>query len=1057
MADLLILPQTTYRDPSPQGRRRRRALNTIMEDDNEDDVSPIRSPFLRKRIARDRTQDRDKIQAWLAPLEPALSDGILTPKGFPTPRGRHFMTAPMLPSSPSSASFSGEEDSSQGSSCKTDSWQRSSVMTDVTEFDDLYGVSDAEENSKDEPLRSPKREKQYAPKIPPKTPFNTARKALPQLQIPGEQLSNAQWSPERQTLKRTLTSPVPPTPPSAVAMSPAMLSFMKAQHAHVIPTISTPPSLDGSLDGSLTSEQLAALSAPSTPIMGGEDPGDSGDWTGIQLQPGALETLQALSGHGSENEFEQRHEERAIEVPQVPMAESRPTRPRLLTSNISRTSFTLSPAQQRSMTDLTKLEIPSPGGFFSGLSPRTRTTWHFGTSPADDIAPPTSTTAEQFYKTPWSSNDAPPMPPPPAQAQRPLHMTNGNFSSSPVEQVVEMLQTIKEEDVLTAMRVQSPVTAIRVPPNPSSPVEQVLSPMSPKDEIAVTEILVDYDPEYAHKQRDIASSHIDRTELWLKAQFAYLRGVGFEPAEPGADIDPEKPAVKLADEAERAPTPPPKDGEQAKSAAPLVRKKTVRFSTQLTIGPSSEPNVPCSLPSKLLKQESTYYRAFQSMTVKSTHADVFVHRIPRFEALQAQRVSLREQHRAQLLGKYQLSVVPQSAKKRMSANVARGDDVLFEDPEKMRADKEAEALKQMATANWHVAATKMLNGGRLVCAPVHSRLARLSLAPGAAVGPKRLRILDLGGQATCDWAWHASLQYPNAKVYTVTTKAIRQLSNSNIRGPPNHRQVAVASLARLPFADAQFDLVSARELHSILKTSDVVAAEDAEDGWDACLREIMRVLKPGGYVDFSVMDSEVVNAGPLGLAKSVEFGFTLKTLGYDANPTKAFLPRLSRAGFENVRRAWVVLPLGPKPADRPGPIRYGPNGPVDGKGEPTPPAGGKTLCLDAMAQGSLPGSTDSAAAVAGVTGTWSWEKWLLRCEMEKAAGEMHSGFKLADTVSTDGGVIKEAGKSLDCVAAVVEEGRACGAGLRLLKGYARKPESKELDEIMGTIDMMLDF
>lgn len=646
-------------------------------------------------------------------------------------------------------------------------------------------------------------------------------------------------------------------------------------------------------------------------------------------------------------------------------------------------------------------------------------------------------------------------------------MVNGHYSSSPVEQVVEMLETIKEEDALTAMRVQSPITAIKVPATPSGAIaEQIMSPMSPRDDSAVKEILVDYDPEYSRKQREIATSHIDRTELWLRAQFAYLRGVGFEPAEPGADVDPEKAMVKAVEElaaaeeeAERAPTPPPKDGELSKPAAPIVRKKTVRFSSQLTSGPSSEPNVPCDLPSKLLKQESTYYRAFQSMTVKSTHADVFVHRIPRFEALQAQRVSLREQHRAQLLGKYQLSVVPQSAKRRMSANVARGDDEVFEDPEKMRADKEAEALKQMATANWHVAATKMLNGGRLVCAPVHQRLARLSLAPGAAAASKRIRILDLGGQSTCDWAWHASLQYPNAKVYTVTTKAIRQLSNSNIRGPPNHRQVAVTSLGRLPFADDQFDLVSARELHSILKNSDVVAAskEDAEDEWDACLREVMRVLKPGGYVDFSVMDSEVVNAGPLGLAKSVEFGFTLKTLGYDPNPTKAFLSHLSRAGFEAVRRAWVVLPLGPKPAVRPGPVRYGPYGPIDGNAEPNPPAGGKTLCLDAMAPGSLPGSTDAAASVAGVAGTWSWERWILRCEMEKAAGEMHSGFKLADTVSTDGGVMKEAGKSLDGVAAVVEEGRACGAGLRLLKGYARKPERKELDELMGTIDLMLEF
>lgn len=1066
MAELLVLPQTTYEDPAPQGRRRPRGLNTIIEEDNEDAAFSTRSSLVRRKANRTRTDDgaRGQVQAWLAPPPPTLGEDVLTPRGFPTPRGCHFMSAPILPSSPSSASFSGEEDSTCGSSSKTSSWHRQSVMTDVTEFDDLYGVSDQEDEPQFESMRRPR---SSGPKVPPKTPFDEARKALPQLLIPGER-TVAVWSPKRPQLKKALTSPIPPTPPSAVAMSPAMLTFMHSQHATSLPTISAPPSLDGSLDGSLSSEQLAALSAPSTPVVGDEDPEDNGDWTGVQLQPGALATLQALSSQDSEDDFAQPQQDQIIEVPAMPVMRSRLSAPRLIT-NVSRASIAVSPSQQRSSGVWSRLEIPSPSNFFSGLSPRSRSTWHYGTSPVEDSTAPTSTTAEQFYRVPWNMNDAPPMPPLPPQNQRAFDKANGNFSNSPVEQVVEMREPVRDE-ILTAKRVEEPVTAIRIPPTHPSPIleqseESIRSPMSPKDDNAVTEIVVDYDPEYARKQKEISSSHIDRTESWLKAQFAYLRGVGFEPAEADADTEPGKVTLKPVDEQdedeERAPTPPPKDGEQ-KPAGPLTRKKTVRFSTKLTVGSSTEVNVPCSLPSnRFSRQESAYYRAFQDMTVKAAPTDVYVHRTARFEALQAQRVSLREQHRAQLLGKYQLSVVPQSAKKRMSANVARGDDEVFDDPDKMRKDKEAEALKQMAVANWHVAAVKMLNGGRLVCAPVHKRLARLSLAPGAASGKNRVRILDLGGHSTCDWAWHAALQYPNAKVYTVTTKAIRQLSNSNVRGPPNHRQVAVASFGRLPFEDDQFDLVSARELHSILKASNLAGTDSIEDEWDACLREVMRVLKPGGYVDFSVMDSDIVNAGPLGLAKSVEFGFTLKTLGYDPTPTKTFVPRLDRAGFEGVQRSWVVLPLGPKPAVRPGPVRYPP------PGGQSPP--GKTLRLDAMVLESLPGITDGAAAIAGMVGSWNWERWLLRCEMEKAAGEMHSGFKLADTVSTDGGVLKEAGQSLDGVAAVVEEGRGCGAGMRLLKGYARKPEKTkaqrlaeamslaDVDEVMGTIDMMLDF
>jgi SAM-dependent methyltransferase len=1054
MAELAILAQDADHEPTPQGRRRHRGLNTIIEEENEDRVSSIRSPFMTRKIVsvRDKAVDQERLQAWLAPLDAIPSQDLPTPRAFPTPRGFHFMTAPTLPSSPSSASASGEEGSSYGSSSpRTNSWNRHSAMTDVTEFDDLYGVSD-ESEPEVESMRAPKNTKSKGRLVLSKTATsNEARKALPQLMIPGgPQLNCVKWSPKHQELKKTLTSPMPPTPPSAVAMSPAMLSYMQAQQAQPIPTISAPPSLDGSLDGSLTSEQLANMSAPPTPVTGNEDPEDSVDWAGVQLQPGALATLQALSGPEADEEDEPQREQ-AIEVSGEPMAESRLAPPRLMTRNLPRATIMLSPTQQRSMTGLTKLDIPSPGGFFSNLSPRTRTTWHLETPPAHEAAPPTSTTAEQFYRLPWNIAAVPAMPPTPRQEQI-------------IEQVVEMPEAA-EEEIQTAKRVEEPVTARRVPPSQLTPFpevgEDIHSLTSLKEEDHVKEIVVDYDPEYARKQQEISASHLNRTEVWLRAQFAYLRGVGFESTEADPEPEPEKAAVRTdesqeaSDELDKLPASPPKGSvlKTAISAASPATKKSVRFSNRLTFAPA-EGDIPKNLPSKLLRQESAFYRAFQDMAVRSTRADVFVHRLPRFEALQAARISLREQHRDRLLGKYQLSVVPQSAKKRMSANVARGDDEVFEDPEKMRLDKEAEALKQMANANWHVAATKMLNGGRLVSAPVHKRLARLSLAPGKGRGDgarNRLRILDLGGQAACDWAWHAALQYPNAKVYTVTTKAIRQLSNSNIRGPPNHRQVAVNSFGRLPFADDQFDVVSARELHNILRSSDVPDAP-AGDEWDACLREVMRVLKPGGYVDFSVMDSDIVNAGPLGLAKSVEFGFTLKTLGYDPAPTRSFLPRLSRAGFEDVRRGWAVLPLGPKPAVRPGPIRYGPKGPVGA--EPSPPAGGKTLCLDAMAPGSLPGSTDAAAAVAGLAGTWSWERWILRCEMEKAAGEAHSGFSLADTVTTDGGAMKEAGKSLEGVHAVVEEGRAYGAGLRLLKGYARKPERSVTQEVLDALECL---
>ncbi|KAK4039776.1 hypothetical protein C8A01DRAFT_16286 [Parachaetomium inaequale] len=978
MSDQVLLPRTTFRPPSPLGRRRpARTLNPIMEEPEQTTDS-----FVNRMRSR---QSIDKIEQWLSPM----SDH------FPTPRGQHFLAAPIFPATSSCVSSDAEPDldnddaSSQASSSNpslqwnNNNHNRDSIMTDVTEFDDLYDVSDDETTRKQRlqangigrqrSSRSLRRASRASMEL---------RRSLAPLVIPEESTLTA---------AKKLMSPIPPTPPSAVVMSPAVKSFMELRQAQEIPRVSAPPSLDGSIN----SEEMAQMSAPPTPLIGAQDSEDE-EWSGVRLQPGALETLQALSG--SESEFEDEPTQ-VIEVPQE-MTEARQRLPRLITGG----GLARAPSDRQSLAELTRLEIPSPGGFFSELSSASRRTWN---SQPEEANPPTSTTAENFYKIPWGrSSDRLPPPPP-----RPLHLDD--LPSAIVERVIELPLNQNSEDLPTAVRVEEtpvPITAYRIPPTPKqsdAPVSEtaVEEPSSPVD---VNEIIAEYDAEYVAKQEENAVSHMNRTELWLAAQRAYLQGVvGFseeneasEESEHESEPEdkPEVPSVVASPELEQA----------------EPKKKAVRFSEVVL-----KQDIPARLPSKLLRQESSYYRAFTDYTVRACASDVFIHRQPRFEALQAQRVCLRDAHRNQLLGKFQLSVVPQSAKKRMSTNVVRGDDVVVDDPEKLRADKEAEALSQMHLATWQVAATKLLNGGRLISAPVGKRLARQSyMASGPdGVSRDRARILDLGGQGACDWAWHAALQYPNTKIYTVTTKAIRQLSNSNIRGPPNQRQVAVATLAKLPFADDQFDLISARELHAVLK----LFGEHGTDEWDACLRECMRVLKPGGYLEFGLLDADIVNAGPLGNAKAVEFNFALQTLGYDPNPTRAFLGRVNAAGFDEVRRAWVCLPVGPK---RP------PRSVTTSARDSTSGASVKVHNLEAI----VSGSAENAAAITGVAAGWSWERWLLRAEMERAAGEL----RLADTV-TPGEAMREAGKMIADVHAVVEEGRQMGSCFRMLRGYARKP------------------
>lgn len=967
MADTLRLPTQSSL------ARRQRTLNPIIEEDSDD--GQIHSPAMGHQARRADTSHL-KIEAWLSPM----SDH------FPTPRGINYLSAPVLPSSPSTSSA---DDSSPAAS--SNPWNRTSLGTENTEFEDLYDVTDEEDNN-----HKGLRRRSSVRKSGAHVSSGALAKQPTRLVIPDTA------EEQRTALEefKKITSPVPLTPSAQLPMSPAQVQFMDKQQAQDVPTCSAPPSLDGSL----SSEQLAAMSAPPTPVMVHDEEKQPKDaWSGVQLQPGALETLHALS-NGDDNGNLNEQPEQVLEISQT--APIRPTEMRQQPLRIvthfeppSTDGMAFSPNPNRqSLADLTKLDIPSPGGFFAGLSPRTRTTWHTITKSPEAMAPPTSATAEQFYRCPWNMDaSVPPVPKLDDSAEQ--FYRDLIPSSAPVEQVLEVSAGDISDDMPTAR----PVFEHK---NSGSSGETAKTPSSPEAEDAPAEIVVDYDPNYARKQQKEALSNLDRTELWLLAQRAYLKAFDDDKGEGTLETIVEAPEA----DSHKKPQAEPKELPQAeiKQSTP-PKKKSVRFSEM-----NSAISQPKRLPSNLVRQESAYYRAFQDYVVRNHRGDVFVHQLARFESLQAQRVSLRQAHRNQLLGKYQLSVVPQSAKKRLSTNVVRGDDTITDDLDKLRQEKEVEAAGQMAMPTWHVAAMRFLNGGCLITAPVTKRLARLSqLKPaGGGFTRDRARILDLGGQSTCDWAWHCALQYPNTKVYTVTTKAIRQLSNANIRGPPNHRQVAVDRLTRLPFADSHFDLVYARELHSILK----FIGENGEDEWESCLRECMRVLKPGGYIEFSLLDSELMNAGPLGLAKSVEFAFSLKTLGYDPSPSKLWLGRLARAGFQDVRRTWMCLPVGAK---------------RNMHRLPTPPSTGDTAAKESV---PLMGSSDNIASACSIVGGWNWERWLLRCEMEKVAGEL----RLADTV-TAGAAMEEAGQCLEGVAAVMEEGRNCKSAFRMLNGYARKP------------------
>ena len=791
----------------------------------------------------------------------------------------------------------------------------------------------------------------------------------------------------------------PPRPPK-IPLSPAALSLL----GHNLPTSSNPPSLTGSLNsgpraGSITSSPVTPDMALKNGDVWDRDAMQQGrkvqrpelsvriedglNWqhdvglspdenvsvrdftteinrnfsdspilgsedgfseTGVQLPPDALDTLRHLSlDIPVQPEFAS---PTASEKEMEEVQWNIPTPPRRPSS----ADFT--PMSQHSDYSISDISIPSPGGFFSSLGGTARHTWCLNGPGPMSAVPPSSTTAEQFYNCPWNKDP-----------------------TATVERIVEVDDTTDTEGPPTAR--QMPFTSANDTQVQTSVEDNVL----PVEE---------HDENYEEAIQEMAEESLDRTSVWLAAQTSYMAALRdtYPANEVGLGTETE---LKI----------PSSHVRNDSLGSPM--KKAVRFMGNELAQRNESGN------KKPREGESIYYHAFQHIRSEEKRIDAFRHSRTRSDSIQSMRISLPHEHLAHLQGRFAMTPVDRPNPHRpISMMPGKEDDKPDETAEQKiiaRVDRERQALEQIQTGMWVIEATKYLNGGRLLNSPAATK--SLKTAPllsdienGKVKNPPR--VLDLGGQPSGDWAWHCSKEYQFARVYTASTE--RQEVESNIRGPRNHRPTAVQTLWQLPYPDKYFNIISARSLFSFLKAEKPLG--QSMDEYDLCLKECMRCLKPGGYLEFFVMDSEIVNAGSRGTAVSVEFGFNLKTRGYDPAPTKSWLGRVRRAGFDDIKRAWTFLPMGTPTKEQ-------------HQLPETPPPDVSTfengIQKTEAVQGPV-GSTADAASMSGLVASWAWEQWMLRLQLEMGKEQL-----------------------LDGVGAVLEEGKFTGAGWRCLSGWARKP------------------
>lgn len=172
---------------------------------------------------------------------------------------------------------------------------------------------------------------------------------------------------------------------------------------------------------------------------------------------------------------------------------------------------------------------------------------------------------------------------------------------------------------------------------------------------------------------------------------------------------------------------------------------------------------------------------------------------------------------------------------------------------------------------------------------------------------KRHSILVIDGLGNDDWSFYAAETYPAATFFNLSPRAplpppVPNSPTSFPQSPPNHHQIQYLSHGdKFPFAAQSFTAVVYRF---------PVAAPEAH--YRNVLAEARRVLKPGGYLELSILDVDLNNMGSRG-RKAVR---QLKERIHETTPetnlastADLMVRQIGKAGFYSIRAARVGVPV----------------------------------------------------------------------------------------------------------------------------------------------------
>lgn len=550
-----------------------------------------------------------------------------------------------------------------------------------------------------------------------------------------------------------------------------------------------------------------------------------------------------------------------------------------------------------------QLSIPSPGGFFSSLQANSRATWT-APLPTKNSSMPTSAVAENFYDLPFTTG------------------------SQTIQTIMEMPDVELDNGPPTA---RQPGFEIPAEYRSESPEDSDMygAPVVP----AKSSPGYEYDAAYQQELKHASTAHFDRTNDWLSQQTSYLSALReTNPLNDPAEYIPKTPHPSQE-------TSQDEELERALELSRLEYTKNAAKDAQAQQSQTEESAI------------SVHLHAFEHAQQNAGRSDAFLHGSARLESVNASRLATPLRHVRTLINDISSDNLqphsrpkyrgPYHANPRATGQFNRTQEhALF-----CEAERKQLAMEQIQPVVWATQAQQSVfnKGQSLACPAAITHLANTS--------KKNIRVLDLAGAATASWAWSVAQKYSHVKVTTVQTKSqgitLQGQQRSKQARIANHKIKTVSCLWKLPFKNDSFDIISARTLHMFLR-SRPVAEVPSINKWDLTLKECLRILKPGGVMEFLTLDSHISNNssdnrskhsrdnsteanisptaaigqgfmsplptatfGNVDATAQFSFGRELRQAGFDADGGCSKLSgRLEKAGFTGIRRQWVALPVG---------------------------------------------------------------------------------------------------------------------------------------------------